>query len=168
MFNNERVLNGEFGMNGLPCHETAKKSFRAGIEYNMDWSITNRLNWTLNTSYSYHKIKSATYGETSHILSPALTLNNDLSYDFGNFVLGVSEYYRSKMFVNMTNTLEVPDYLSLNVYGNYRINNVELGVRLNNITNRTNYQYGAEGPAGELLYFQEAKFNAFGDIKVFF
>lgn len=168
MFNNERVLNGEFGLNGLPCHETAERSFRAGIEYNMDWNITNRLNWTLNTSYSYHKIKSATYGETSHILSPTFTLNNDLSYDFGNFVLGVSEYYRSKMFVNMTNTLSVPDYLSLNVYSNYRINNVELGVRLNNITNRTNYQYGAEGPAGELLYFQEAKFNAFGDIKVFF
>lgn len=168
MFNNERVLNGEFGMNGLPCHETAEKSFRAGVEFNSDVNFTKNLKWILNTSYSYHKIKSATYGETSHILSPALTLNNDLSYDFGNFVLGVSEYYRSKMFVNMTNTLEVPDYFSLNVYGNYHIKNVELGVRINNITNRTNYQYGAEGPMGELLYFQEAKLNAFGDIKVFF
>lgn len=167
-FNNERVLNGEFGLNGLPCHETAERSFRAGIEYNMDWNITKNLTWTFNGSYSYNQMKTEAYGVTNHILTPAWTINNDLSYNFGKLVLGVSEYYRSKMFVNMTNTLSVPDYLSLNVYGNYRINNVELGVRLNNITNRTNYQYGAEGPMGELLYFQEAKFNAFGDIKVFF
>lgn len=167
-FNNERVLNGEFGLNGLPCHETAERSFRAGIEYNMDWNITKGLKWSFNGSYSYNKIKSATYGETTHILTPSWTINNDLSYDFGKLVLGVSEYYRSKMYVNMTNTLSVPDYFSLNVYGNYRIKNVELGVRVNNITNRTNYQYGAEGPSGELLYFQEAKLNAFGDVKVFF
>ena len=50
----------------------------------------------------------------------------------------------------------------------YRIGNVELGACLNNISNRTNYQYGAEGPNGELLYFQESKFNAFGDIKIYF
>lgn len=167
-FNNERVLNGEFGLNGLPCHETAERSFRAGVEYNMDWNITKNLTWTFNGSYSYNQMKTESYGVTNHILTPTWTINNDLSYDFGKLVLGVSEYYRSKMFVNMTNTLSVPDYLSLNVYGNYRINNVELGVRLNNITNRTNYQYGAEGPTGELLYFQESKFNAFGDIKVFF
>lgn len=167
-FNNERVLNGEFGLNGLPCHETAERSFRTGIEYNIDWNITKNLTWTFNGSYSYNQMKTEAYGVTNHILTPAWTINNDLSYDFGKLVLGVNEYYRSKMFVNMTNTLSVPDYFSLNVYGNYRINNVELGVRLNNITNRTNYQYGAEGPAGELFYFQEAKFNAFGDIKMFF
>ncbi len=167
-FNNERVLNGEFGLNGLPCHETAERSFRAGIEYNMDWNITKRLLWSFNGSYSYNQMKTETYGVTNHILTPAWTINNDLSYNFGKLRLGVSEYFRSKMFVNMTNTLEVPDYFSLNVYSNYRIKNVELGVHLNNITNRTNYQYGAEGPSGELLYFQESKFNAFGDVKVFF
>lgn len=167
-FNNERVLNGEFGLNGLPCHETAERSFCAGIEYNMDWNITKRLLWSFNGSYSYNQMKTETYGVTNHILTPTWTINNDLSYNFGKLRLGVSEYFRSKMFVNMTNTLSVPDYLSMNVYGNYRINNVELGVHLNNITNRTNYQYGAEGPSGELLYFQESKFNAFGDVKVFF
>ena len=130
--------------------------------------ITKRLLWQFNGSYSYHRIKSETYEDKQHILSPAFTINNDLSYDFGNFVLGVTQYYRAKMFVNTTNTLSVPDYFSLNVYGNYRIKNVEFGLRVNNITNRTNYQYGAEGPSGELLYFQEAKLNAFGDIKVFF
>ena len=80
----------------------------------------------------------------------------------------MNEFYRSRMYVNMTNTLEVPEYFTLNMYGNYRINNVEVGLHLNNITNRKNYQYGAEGPTGELLYFQEGRFNMFGDIKVFF
>lgn len=167
-FENERVLNGEFGFNGLPEHVTASNSFRAGVEFNMDWNITKNLLWSFNGSWSNNKIKSDVYDVKTHILTPTWTINNDLSYNFGKFKLGVSEYYRSKMFVNMTNTLSVPDYFSLNVYSNYRINNVELGVRLNNITNRTNYQYGAEGPSGELLYFQESKFNAFGDVKVFF
>jgi iron complex outermembrane receptor protein len=166
-FKNERVLNGEFGLNGLPCHETAERSFRAGVEYNMDWNITKNLLWSFNGAYSYNKMNTEKYGITNHILTPTWTINNDLSYNFGKLKLGVSEYFRYKMYVNMTNTLEVPEYFSLNVYGNYRINCVELGVRLNNITNRTNYQYGAEGPEG-LLYFQEAKFNAFGDVKIFF
>ena len=168
MFKNERVLNGEFGLNGLPCHETATNSFRSGVEVSTDWNITKALKWSFNGSYSYNKLNSETYGEKTHILTPTWTINNDLSYNFGKLTIGLSEYFRSKMYVNMTNTLEVPDYFSLNAYGNYRIGCVELGVRVNNITNRTNYQYGAEGPSGELLYFQESKLNAFGDIKVYF
>ena len=168
MFKNERVLNGEFGTNGLPCHETVKNSFRSGVEVSTDWNITKALKWSFNGSYSYNKLNSETYGEKTHILTPTWTINNDLSYNFGKLTIGLSEYFRTKMYVNMTNTLEVPDYFSLNAYGNYRIGCVELGVRVNNITNRTNYQYGAEGPSGELLYFQESKLNAFGDIKVYF
>lgn len=191
MFKNERVLNGEFGVNGLPKHGTANTSFRAGIEYNMDWYITKQLKWTFNGSYSYNKMnydyhyddKDTSFVKNisaNHILTPSFTIYNDLSYNFGNFTLGISQYYHSAMKVNLpiiinddtnyveTDSLSVPDYLSLNIYGNYRIKNVELGLRVNNITNRTNYQYGAEGPSGELLYFQEAKLNVFGDIKVFF
>ena len=168
MFKNERVLNGEFGLNGLPCHETAKQSYRSGVELNADLNITKNLKYSLATSYSYNRMNTETYGGTSHILTPAMTINNDISYDFGKFIVGMNEFYRSKMYVDMKNTLEVPEYFTLNLYGNYKMNNVEVGLHLNNITNRKNYQYGAEGPAGELLYFQEAKFNAFGDIKVFF
>ncbi len=168
MFKNERVLNGEFGLNGLPCHETAKNSFRSGVEVSTDWNITKALKWSFNGSYSYNKLNSETYGEKTHILTPTWTINNDLSYNFGKLTIGLSEYFRSKMYVNMENTLKVPDYFSLNVHGNYRVGCVELGVHINNITNHENYQYGAEGPSGELLYFQEAKLNAFGDIKVYF
>lgn len=178
-FNNERILNGRYGNNGLPEHITAKESYRDGVELNTDLNITKNLVWSFNGSWSMNKaqlndtILSNVYGEiyigeTNHILTPTWTINNELAWRGKNFTVGISEYWRSPMYVDMANALEVPDYFSLNVFGNYRIGNVELGARLNNITNRTNYQYGAEGPNGELLYFQEAKLNAFGDIKIYF
>lgn len=166
-FNNERVLNGEFGLNGLPVHETVEKSYRAGVELNATVNITKNLTYGFNGSWSTNKMKTKTYGEVNHILTPTWIVNNDITWNGRNWSVGLSQLWHDKMYVNMDNSLSVPDYFTLNLHGNYRVGNLELGVRLNDITNRTNYYYGAEGPEG-ILYFQEAKFSAFGDIKVYF
>ena len=165
-FTNERVLNGKFGLNGLPEHETVGQSYRAGVELSANVNIGKHLVYGFNGSWSTNKMKTS-QGVFNHILTPTWIVNNDITWKGNNWSVGISQLWHDKMYVNMDNSLSVPDYFTLNLHGNYRVNNIELGVRLNDITNRTNYYYGAEGPEG-LLYFQEAKFSAFGDIKVYF
>jgi outer membrane receptor protein involved in Fe transport len=71
------------------------------------------------------------------------------------------------MYIDMANNFEVPEYLTFNAYGSYRIKNIEVGARVNNIFNRINYYNAAEG-ATALLWFRDAGTSVFGDVKFYF
>lgn len=166
-FKNERILNGKYGLNGLPNHDTADKSYRMGIESTVDWNFFDNFHYVLNTSISKNKITTDTYDNKTHILTPTFTFNNDIFYTVNNYKVGINNRYHSKMYIDMNNTEEIPEYLTFNVYGNYRIKNIEIGARVNNIFNRTNYYNAAEG-ATSLLWFRDAGTSVFGDVKFYF
>ena len=63
------------------------------------------------------------------------------------------------MFVDMTNEHYIPYLMTLNFYGVYNIKDVELGLRVNNLTNKVNYSTGAINDLGEMLYFRNAGIN---------
>ena len=166
-FKNERVLNGQYGLNGLPLHDTADKSYRTGIETSIDWNFFDNLHYTLNGSLSKNKISSETFDDKYHILTPSFTFNNEIYYKGKNFKVGLNNLYHSKMYMDQNNDYEIPEYLVFNVHGSYRFKNIELGARVNNIFNRLNY-YNANEGATSLLWFRECGTNVFGDIKFFF
>ena len=166
-FSNERVLNGQYGLNGLPLHDTADKSYRMGAETTVDWNFWNNFHYVLNASISKNKITTNTYDNKTHILTPAVTFNNDIFYAANNWKAGINNRYHSKMYIDMANNFEVPEYLTFNAYGSYRIKNIEVGARVNNIFNRTNYYNAAEG-ATALLWFRDAGTSVFGDVKFYF
>ena len=166
-FTNERVLNGKYGLNGLPNHDTADKSYRMGVETTVDWNFWDNFHYVLNTSLSRNKITTDTYDNKTHILTPAVTFNNDIFYAANNWKAGINNRYHSKMYIDMANNFEVPEYLTFNAYGSYRIKNIEVGARVNNIFNRTNYYNAAEG-ATALLWFRDAGTSVFGDVKFYF
>lgn len=166
-FKNERILNGQYGLNGLPLHDTATNSYRMGVEVSLDWNIWNGIHYALNTSLSKNKVNSENFTDKYHILTPAFTLNNDIYYKGNNFKVGLNNLYHSKMYLDQNNKYEIPYYLTFNFYGNYRYKNVEFGLRVNNLLNRINYYNAAEG-ATELLWFREAGTNFFADLKFYF
>ena len=166
-FKNERVLNGKYGLNGLPNHDTADKSYRMGAETTVDWNFWDNFHYVLNASLSRNKITTDTYDNKTHILTPAVTFNNDIFYAANNWKAGINNRYHSKMYIDMANNFEVPEYLTFNAYGSYRIKNIEVGARVNNIFNRTNYYNAAEG-ATALLWFRDAGTSVFGDVKFYF
>lgn len=166
-FTNERVLNGEYGLNGLPLHDTADKSYRMGIEGTVDWNVDGYFHFTANGSISRNKIDTETFHNKTHILTPSSTFNMDIYYDATNWKAGMRYNYRSELYTDQANELEkVPDYHAINLYGNYRIKKVELGARINNIFNRINY-YNATMGAKEMLYFRNAGTNFFVDFKYY-
>lgn len=159
MFKNELVLNGEYGLNGLPCHANVDKSYRRGIEAEFDWNFINYFNTRASFSYSDTKMISDAYGEKQHILTPALTFDGDIYYDNDRFKFGINTNYRSLMFIDMNNEHFIPYLLTVNVYGSYKFDDFEIGTRWNNVTNRVNYCTGAVGPNNNILYFRNAPTN---------
>ena len=155
-------------MNGLPCHENAKQSFRAGIEGSLGWNIWNNLHFDLNGSYSCNKVLSNTFGKSNHILTPSVTLDSDLSWKADNWRVGTNVNYRSSMYIDMENNYSIPELFTLNVYGSMSFKNVELSVRVNNVTNRTNYCTGMLGADNQILYIKNASINLNGSILVYF
>ena len=167
-FQNELILNGELGMNGLPCHENAKNSYRTGIETTINWNVFKKLYLNFNGSYSFNKVLSDTFGKNNHILTPNATLDCDLAWNDKNWNVGVNTNYHSSMFIDMNNDYTIPDMFTLNLYSSVKINNIELSARLNNLTNRTNYCTGMIGANENILYIKNAGFNVNGAIKIYF
>lgn len=165
-FKNERVLNGNYGLNGLPLHDTATNSYRMGIEVSGDVNIYRGLHYMLNASISKNRVNSETFKDKCHILTPDKTLSHDVYYRNDTFTVGLNHTYHSSMYVDQDNTFEVPYYMTFNLYGNYKYKNFEFGLRVNNLFNRTNYYNAAFGV--DKLYFREAGTNFFADIKIYF
>lgn len=157
-FRNELVLNGEYGANGLPCHENASSSFRHGIEAVIEWNIYKGILFSANGSYSQNKIKTDVYGIKEHILTPKFTGNIDLSYNRKAWGIGANFNINDKMFIDMENRYTVPMQYTFNMYGNVKISNFEISIILNNLTNRVNYNTGMVGADG-LLFIRNAGFN---------
>ena len=166
-FKNERILNGQYGLNGLPLHDTADNSYRTGVELSLDWNFAGGFHYAINGSASKNIVNSEHFKNKNHILTPSFTLNNDVYYKNSNMKIGLNNIYHSTMYLDQNNTYEIPYYLTFNFYGNYRIKNWEFGARVNNLLNRVNYFNAAEG-ATDLLWFRDAGTNFFIDLKFYF
>lgn len=122
----------------------------------------------LNTSLGRNRIKTATYGETTHIMTPAFTFNNEIYYQASNWRVGINSQYHTKMYMDIENKYTIPEYLLFNVEGTYRWKKIEAGFRVNNIFNRTNYYNAAIGKDDTVLWFRNCGTSVFADLKFYF
>ena len=83
----------------------------------------------------------------------------DITWDDKSWGIGVNAHYHDAMYIDMANEHTIPYTFTLNLYGRYTYKNSELGVRINNVTNRVNYSTGAVGVDNQTLYFRNAPFN---------
>lgn len=164
-FKNELVLNGKYGLNGLPCHDNAINSYRRGIELDVRYNFWSCLNVDANASFSQNKAITETFGKTNHILTPSTIFNIDLYWDSYDFNIGFDTSYRNKMFVDMSNNFSIPESWVLNFHGLYRCKDFEFGLRVNNLTNKVNYCTGAVNSNNEMLYFRNAGINFIASVK---
>ena len=169
-FKNELILNGELGLNGLPCHENADKSIRRGIEMSMDWRIVSNLYYTLNGSISENKVNSPTFGNKNHVLSPSSNAFTEISWRGDSFECGVNYVYRSKMFVDMANDYVLPSSDSLNAWMKFKSNDFDFTVMVNSIETDKNMDFctGMINNNGDLLYVQNSPFDVMCQFKYYF
>ena len=94
-------------------------------------------------------------------------MNNEIYYKGKNYRIAFNNLYHSKMYIDQNNKYKIPEYLVFNLNGSYKFKNIEVGARINNIFNKTNYCKAEQG-ATELLWFRECGTTIFGDVKIFF
>ena len=163
-FNDELVATGELSpMNFLPLHKQYD-AYRYGVELAADYQPIENLHFILNGSLSKNKLKKL----ATSTFSPTTTLFGEVNYTYKKFNFGVNTNYRSSMYIDVENEYEIKDNFTLNAYVNARLNKMfEIGLRLNNITNRLNFSNGSVGD-GIALYSVDMPFNVFGSVKIYF
>lgn len=75
-FQNEIVLDGKFGPNGLALTNNVEQSYRTGLELSISYKITKHFSLINNSSFNYSRITEQT--ETfSPILTPPIIINQE-------------------------------------------------------------------------------------------
>ena len=165
-FNNELILNGAMGTNGLPIHVNAAQSYRTGIELSVQYYPIEGLRLANNSSYSINQVQHD--GETlTHILSPTWLINQEIGYRIAGFDIGLSMRYRSAMYFDITNYYSIPQSLRFNASVAYTYRNITAGINVNNIFNERSYSNGMMGATAP-LYFIDSPRNVWFDVRVKF
>lgn len=172
-YKNQLVLNGQINNVGEFIRANSGKSYRTGIEIGALAKLSDKLQFSANTTLSSNKNKEfiseteeglVNYGKTDISFSPNVIANGNVVYSpFKNFNLGVTAQYVGKQYLdnsgNEVNQLD--DYLVPDFNMSYKLpfakNDVVLRFLLNNFTNikyvNNGYIYG------DPYYFSQAGIN---------
>lgn len=169
-FDNELILNGEYGLNGLPVHENALSSYRRGIELSLDWNIVSRLHYKLNGSLSQNRVESATFGNKTHVMSPGATMYTELAWKAPMWEIGLNLDYRDGMFVDMDNRYKIPYKLGAGAYVKAKVSDIEVSFMFDGIPfyERPDFCNGMVGANGSLLLVQEAPQTMIFTVRYYF
>jgi iron complex outermembrane receptor protein len=157
-FRNEIVLNGKLGPNGLLLTDNVKSSYRTGLELSLDYHLCKYFHLTNNSSFNYSRIKeqSATF---SPILTPALIINQEVTYEHNRFGVAASGRYQGKSFIDFANDVSLDKYVLINARAHYTVSHYEVSFFLNNITNAKYINNGYVEADGTRKYFVQAPTN---------
>ncbi len=165
-FKNEITLLGVLGSNGLPLMTSVKKSFRSGVELDLNYRFIKCLTFTSNSNYSYNRIQGDDK-EYQPLYTPNLILNNGLEFNYKGLFVGLLSKYHSKSYINSDNTLTTPEFVILNVNVGYTYKNYSISLQGINLTNKKYYTSGYAIGA-DRYFFVNAPFSGYITLKATF
>lgn len=166
-FKNEIVLNGKVGPNGLPLNSNAAKSYRTGIEFDLEYNIGKNVRLQNNSVISKNRITEEGVSFRP-VLSPAVIVNQDVSYRAGKAWFGLNARYQGLSYIDYANEAKLPSFFVLGASATYTWNHFELGLKLNNLTNHRYYTSGLIAVDGRPNYNIQAPLNYFATVKYSF
>jgi iron complex outermembrane receptor protein len=167
LFQNEITLNGQFGPNGLALNSAFAKSFRSGFEFQGRWEPLPGFNLSNSSSINYSRITEQNTS-FSPILTPMFIINQDVSYKFYGFTVGLNARYQSSSFIDFGNSVALDDYVLLNGLFGYEIKGWQFVLRVNNILNSKYYNQGYIDWDGSTKRFVQAPLNIYGTVSFSF
>ena len=164
-FKDELVATGELSsVNFLPIHEQMN-TYRTGIELSAKYNPFNTFNIIFNGAWSINKIKDLS---TNNTFSPKWILFGEVNYTFGKVKVGINTNYRSVMYMDVQNQYPLKSFFALNAYTSLTVlKRVDLGLYLDNITNRLNISNGSVAD-NTPYYLIDNPFSFFIDAKIRF
>ncbi|MES2731497.1 MAG: TonB-dependent receptor [Bacteroidota bacterium] len=163
-FDNEIVLNGKFGPNGLPLHSHVASSSRGGLEIDFQYDLSGGWRLVNNASFSRNRI-TEDEAAFNHVLSPSVMINQEIQYHWKKLFLGTGLRYQSQSFIDYANQIILPAFYTVDFSAAYQFKHLELSLKVNNLTNQRYYTNGAIGVNGDPLYFTQAATNYFAGVK---
>lgn len=162
-FKNEITLLGALGGNGLPLMTNVSKSFRSGIEIDLNYHLTKEISLTNSSNYSYCRIKngSDTY---QPLYTPNLIINQGVSYSKKGFIIGIQGKYATKSYITSDNSMTIPQYLTINANLGYTYKNYNVSIQGINLTNK-NYYTSGYGIGGDRYLYVNAPSSFYITIK---
>ena len=163
-FDNELILNGEYGTNGLPIRVGSTNSYRAGVELYIKYTPIKNLTLMNTTTYSINKVKTETE-ILNHVMSPTWLINNSVSYSIIGFDIGIDMKYRSDMYFELQNQFKLDSSLKFDAHLSYTTtNDITFGLSVNNVFNNRSFSNGMQGLNGP-LYFIDSPRTFYGSIQ---
>ena len=166
-FKNEIVLNGQLGPNGLALTKEVDRSYRTGAELSINYKVNECIKLINNSSYNYSRIKEQTQS-FAPILTPPVIINQEVTYNRKNYLVGLSARFQDRAFINFANSAKVDTYVILNARAQYTVKGFQLGVFVNNITNTKYFNNGYVDGAGTNKYFVQSPANVYTSVKYTF
>ena len=165
-FKNEITLLGALGSNGLPLMTNVSKSFRSGIELDLNYKLFKGFSITNSSNYSYCRIKGDGK-EYQPLYTPNFIINQGLEYTYKGFNIGVSAKYHSKSYINSDNTLYTPEFIIYNATLGYTYKRYSVQLQGVNLTN-TRYYTSGYGVGTERYLYVNAPLSGYITLKAAF
>lgn len=163
-FKNEIVLNGNFGPNGLALTNKVDKSYRSGAEISLDYQIDDHWNLKNNSSFVNAKIKEQNIS-FSPVLTPKFIVNQEVNYKLKNLTINVSSRFQDSSYMDFSNSAKLPSYIIFNSGALYDWGKWQIGLMVNNLTNKKYYNYGYTEADGTGKYFIQMPRNYMASLK---
>ncbi|UOQ74995.1 TonB-dependent receptor domain-containing protein [Hymenobacter cellulosilyticus] len=157
-FKNEIVLNGKFGPNGLALTNNVKSSVRTGLEATARWQASRHFFLLNNSAFNYSRIREQSE-KFRPVLTPALILNQEATYQAGPWAFTLNGRYQSRSFIDFANSATIGEYALLNARVQFSTCHYQLTAFANNLTDTKYFNNGSVELDGTRKYFVQAPRN---------
>ncbi len=162
-FNNEIVLNGQLGPNGLALHSNVSKSYRRGVEVDLTCQVLGDL--VLANSSSWNTSQITEQGvQFAPILTPDLLINQSVLYTPRNWQFALAGRYQGSSYIGFSNIHSVDSHVLLDASVGHKWRDFSVSVRVNNLTDTQDYSSGYVEQDGTERYFVQAPVNVFSSV----
>ena len=163
-FKNEITLLGALGSNGLPLMTNVSKSFRSGVEIDVNYRLNKMVSLENNTNYSYNRIvdNNITF---QPLYTPVLVSNNAVKITYNKIVFGITAKVNSKAYINFENTVTTPAFVLYGLNVGYESKKYAVLITGNNLTS-VNYFTSGYAIGNTPYYFANAPMSLYATFKI--
>ncbi len=159
-FDHEIALSGKLGPTGLPLTASVENSYRTGIEFQGRWDVETTMRLKLNGAVTRSRIRQEGQNITP-VMTPSFVGSTGAEFHHDSFRIEGEVRYQGASYLDFANTSTIGGFSTVNLSGHYTRGDVELGLHLNNILNRSAYTSGYVDGSGQSRYFSSAPRNLF-------
>lgn len=155
-FRNEFMPLGGPTLTSLARFINVDKSFRGGVEFDLEYKMTEDFSYTANLTLSRN-----TFGNDNKtsLFSPSVLFNQSLSWVVEDLWINFTNSYFSKAYIDLTNDNSVPSYTVFGLNASYQLKTTKIILQLNNLNGSKYYCNAYVDELGNKRLFPNALTN---------